>query len=248
DSLAVMAANAQLIPGYSSRLAGVARSMPTSRAVDRVAAAKDFDCYETPTGWKFFGNLMDADRITLCGEESFGTGSSHIREKDGLWAVLYWLNIMAARKQPAHAIVREHWRRYGRDFFTRHDYENLDAAAAGELMQSLREGLAALVGQEFAGHTVSAADDFQYTDPVDGAVSKDQGIRVFFEDDARIVYRLSGTGTDGATLRVYCDNFQLDPSLLEVDTQRALASLLQAADDIAGITSRTGRTSPDVIT
>lgn len=248
DSLAVLAANAHLVPGYSSRLVGVARSMPTSRAVDRVAAAKGFDCHETPTGWKFFGNLMDANMITLCGEESFGTGSSHVREKDGLWAVLFWLNIMAARKQPAHAIVREHWRQYGRDFFTRHDYENLDATLAGELMQGLRDSLASLVGQAFAGHTVSAADDFRYTDPVDGSISEGQGIRVFFDDDARIVYRLSGTGTDGATLRVYCDRFQLDPSLLEVDTQRGLASLLRAADEIAGIGARTGRTGPDVIT
>ena len=248
DSLAVLAANADLIPGYAGGIAGVARSMPTSRAVDRVAAVGGFDCFETPTGWKFFGNLMDAGKITLCGEESFGTGSSHVREKDGLWAVLFWLNIIAARKQPAQSIVREHWRRYGRDFFTRHDYENLDAGAAGDLMQSLRDRLHDLPGQAFAGHTVSAADDFSYTDPVDGSVSEGQGLRVLFDDDARIVYRLSGTGTGGATLRVYCDNFQLDPSLLEVDTQRALASVLAAADAIAGIRSRTGRTAPDVIT
>ena len=248
DSLAVLAANAELIPGYAGGIAGVARSMPTSRAVDRVAAVGGFDCFETPTGWKFSGNLMDAGRITLCGEESFGTGSSHVREKDGLWAVLFWLNIIAARKQPAQSIVREHWRRYGRDFFTRHDYESLDAGAAGDLMQSLRERLHDLPGQAFAGHTVSAADDFSYTDPVDGSVSEGQGLRVLFDDDARIVYRLSGTGTGGATLRVYCDNFQLDPSLLEVDTQRALASVLAAADAIADIRSRTGRTAPDVIT
>ncbi len=248
DSLAVLAANAELIPGYAGGIAGVARSMPTSRAVDRVATVGGFDCFETPTGWKFFGNLMDAGKITLCGEESFGTGSSHVREKDGLWAVLFWLNIIAARKQPAQSIVREHWRSYGRDFFTRHDYENLDAGAAGDLMQSLRDRLHDLPGQAFAGHTVSAADDFSYTDPVDGSVSEGQGLRVLFDDDARIVYRLSGTGTGGATLRVYCDNFQLDPSLLEVDTQRALASVLTAADAIAGIGSRTGRTAPDVIT
>lgn len=249
DSLAVLAANAHLIPGYAAgRLTGVARSMPTSRAIDRVAAARGFNCYETPTGWKFFGNLMDAGLISLCGEESFGTGSSHVREKDGLWAVLYWLNIIAVRKQPAHAIVREHWRQYGRDFFTRHDYENIDATIAGELMHALQENLPGLVGQTFAGHTVSAADDFRYVDPVDSSVSEGQGIRILFEDDARIVFRLSGTGTAGATLRVYCDSFQLDPSLLEVDTQRALASILQAADDIAGIARRTGRASPDVIT
>ncbi len=248
DSLAVLAANAHLIPGYNGRLAGVARSMPTSRAVDRVAATKGFDCHETPTGWKFFGNLMDAGLITLCGEESFGTGSNHVREKDGLWAVLYWLNIIAARKQSAHAIVREHWRQYGRDFFTRHDYENVDAAAAEALMDALRKSLPRLSGQTFSGHTVSAADDFRYVDPVDGSVSEGQGIRIVFEDDARIVYRLSGTGTAGATLRVYCDSFQRDPSLLEVDTQRALGSVLRAANDIAGIVSRTGRTSPDVIT
>jgi phosphoglucomutase len=248
DSLAVLAANAHVIPGYGGRIAGVARSMPTSRAVDRVAAARGFACYETPTGWKFFGSLMDAGHITLCGEESFGTGSSHVREKDGLWAVLFWLNVIAARRQPAHAIVREHWRQYGRDFFTRHDYENLPAEGAEALIHALRERLADLPGQNFAGHTVERADDFRYTDPVDGSVSEQQGIRVFLDNDARIVYRLSGTGTEGATLRIYCDSYQLDPALLEVDTQRALAGVLEAAAGIARLKEFTGRSAPDVIT
>lgn len=247
DSLAVIAANAHLVPGYQE-LAGVARSMPTSRAVDRVAAVRGIDCYETPTGWKFFGNLMDDGRITLCGEESFGTGSSHVREKDGLWAVLFWLNIIAVRKQPAGAILREHWRDFGRDYFTRHDYEGLDGEAASGLMDALRARLGALPGQTFGEHTVSSADDFSYSDPVDGSQSAGQGVRIVLEDGGRLVFRLSGTGTSGATLRLYCDSYQRDPALLELTTQRALAPLLECADAIAGIRERTGRDSPDVIT
>lgn len=247
DSLAVIAANASLVPGYA-QLAGVARSMPTSRAVDRVASILGIECYETPTGWKFFGNLMDAGKITLCGEESFGTGSDHIREKDGLWAVLFWLNIIAARKQPAHAIVREHWRHYGRDYFTRHDYEAIDSSVASALLEDLRAGIATLPGQSFSGHTVASADDFSYTDPVDGSQSTAQGVRILFEDDARLVFRLSGTGTSGATLRVYCDAHQRDPALMELGAQRALESLLAAANDIAGICARIGRDAPDVVT
>jgi phosphoglucomutase len=216
--------------------------------VDRVASSLGIECYETPTGWKFFGNLMDAGKISLCGEESFGTGSDHVREKDGLWAVLFWLNIIAARKQPAHAIVREHWRHYGRDYFTRHDYEGIDSAVASTLLEDLRAGLEKLPGQTFSGHTVASADDFSYTDPVDGSLSVAQGVRILFEDDARLVFRLSGTGTSGATLRVYCDTHERDPALMELGAQRALQSLLAAANDIAGIRARTGRDAPDVIT
>lgn len=247
DSLAVLAANAHLVPGYRS-LSGVARSMPTSRAVDRVARARGIDCYETPTGWKFFGNLLDDGRITLCGEESFGTGSDHLREKDGLWAVLFWLNIIAVRRQPALAILREHWREFGRDYFTRHDYEGVDADGAAALMASLRDRLQSLPGQSFAGEVVTAADDFAYDDPVDGSHSSGQGLRISFEGGGRLVFRLSGTGTAGATLRLYCESYQRDPTLLELDTQRALAPLLAVARELADIERHTGRAGPDVIT
>lgn len=248
DSLAVLTDNAELAPGYRDGLAGVARSMPTSPAVDRVAEARGISCYQTPTGWKFFGNLMDAGHITLCGEESFGTGSSHVREKDGLWAVLFWLNIIAVRKQSARAIMREHWQRYGRDYFSRHDYENLDSQRAAALMQSLRDKLSTLRGCEVEGHKVAYADEFAYTDPVDNSVSGGQGLRILFEDGARVVLRLSGTGTSGATLRVYYDRYERDPALLELDAQRALTSLISAADSLAGISQYTDRNSPDVIT
>ncbi|TDG14918.1 alpha-D-glucose phosphate-specific phosphoglucomutase [Seongchinamella unica] len=248
DSLAVLTDNAELVPGYRDGLAGVARSMPTSPAVDRVAEALGISCYQTPTGWKFFGNLMDAGRITLCGEESFGTGSSHVREKDGLWAVLFWLNIIAVRKQSARAIVREHWQRYGRDYFSRHDYENLNSEGATALIQGLRDNLSTLRGREIEGHKVAYADEFAYTDPVDNSVSRGQGLRILFEDGARVVLRLSGTGTSGATLRVYYDRYERDPALLELDAQKALASLIIAADTLAGIRQHTGRESPDVIT
>lgn len=247
DSLAIIAANAHLVPAYAE-LSGVARSMPTSRAVDRVAAALDLECYEVPTGWKFFGNLMDAGRISLCGEESFGTGSDHVREKDGLWAVLFWLNIIAVRKQPVHAIAREHWLQYGRDYFTRHDYEGLDASIASALMNDLRDSLPTLAGRVVGEHTVTSADDYSYTDPVDGSTSAGQGIRILFEDDARAVFRLSGTGTSGATLRVYCDRQEKDPARMEMGTQKALSSLLDAANELAGISQRTGRAAPDVTT
>jgi phosphoglucomutase len=248
DSLAVLTANAHLVPAYRNGLAGVARSMPTSRAVDRVAEALGISSYQVPTGWKFFGNLMDAGKITLCGEESFGTGSSHVREKDGLWAVLFWLNIIAAREQSARAIVREHWQRYGRDYFSRHDYENLDSEGAAALMRTLQGRLSTLRGASFGGHVVVYADDFQYTDPVDGSVSRGQGLRIMFEDGGRLVFRLSGTGTSGATLRVYLDRYERDPSLLETDTQRAVASLAAAAEALANIRQHTGRERPDVIT
>ncbi len=248
DSLAVLAANAHLVPGYKQGLAGVARSMPTSRAVDRVAQALNIPCYETPTGWKFFGNLMDAGKMTLCGEESFGTGSDHIREKDGLWAVLFWLNVIAERSQPARSIVREHWQRFGRDYFSRHDYEGVDSESAQKMMQRLGDRLADLPGQEFAGLKIESADNFHYRDPVDGSESSGQGIRLFFEQGGRIVMRLSGTGTSGATLRVYFDRYQHDASLIGQDPQKALAELIAAADQIAGIQASTGRKAPDVIT
>lgn len=248
DSLAVLAANATLVPGYEAGLDGVARSMPTSRAVDRVAKALEIPCYETPTGWKFFGNLMDAGRITLCGEESFGTGSDHVREKDGLWAVLFWLNIIAAQDKPARAIVRDHWQQYGRDFFTRHDFEQVDSAGASDMIERLREQLGSLPGKSFAGLTVETADDFAYTDPIDDSRSEHQGVRVFFENGARAVFRLSGTGTSGATVRMYCDRFERDPALLESDTQRALASVIDAAKEVSQLSAFTGRDVPDVIT
>lgn len=248
DSLAVIAANAHLVPAYSDGIAGVARSMPTSRAVDRVAAALKVDCFETPTGWKFFGNLLDAGKITLCGEESFGTGSSHVREKDGLWAVLCWLNIIAVKKQPLCSIVRSHWAQHGRDYFTRHDYEALNSEQAQQMIADLRQRLDSLAGQSINDLLIESADDFHYLDPVDGSETSGQGIRIFFTNGSRIVLRLSGTGTEGATLRVYLDSFQNDPTMLSQDTQKALKPLIDAANKLVGITRNTGRDQPDVIT
>ncbi|MGB5338694.1 MAG: alpha-D-glucose phosphate-specific phosphoglucomutase [Gammaproteobacteria bacterium] len=248
DSLAVIAASARLIKGYAAGIRGVARSMPTSQAVDRVAAALGVDCYETPTGWKFFGNLLDANRITLCGEESFGTGSDHIREKDGLWAVLFWLNLLAVRQQSVAEIVQAHWRKFGRNFYTRYDYEAIDTAAANDLMAHLQTRLAALPGTALDGYTVEHADDFAYTDPVDGSVAEHQGIRIGFTDGSRIVYRLSGTGTEGATLRVYLEAYEPDPEKQDRETAAVLQPLVEIATGIAGIESRTGRTQPTVIT
>ena len=248
DSLAVLAANAQLVPGYANGLKGIARSMPTSAAADRVAAALGVASYETPTGWKFFGNLLDAGKATLCGEESAGTGSDHVREKDGVWAVLFWLNILAVRGESVEAIVRDHWQRYGRNFYSRHDYEGVDSAAANGLMQHLRDSLAALPGQRVDGHTIASADDFAYTDPVDGSVTTAQGVRIGLADGSRIVFRLSGTGTEGATLRVYLERFEADAAKHSVETQQALAPLIALADKLAGIRARTGRAQPTVIT
>ena len=248
DSLAVLAANAQLAPGYRDGLAGVARSMPTSMAADRVAEALGIPCYETPTGWKFFGNLLDAGRVTLCGEESFGTGSNHVREKDGLWAVLFWLNILAARRTGVAAIVQAHWQKYGRTFYTRHDYEEIDLGAGEILMARLRDRLESLPGRHFSGIQVTGADDFSYTDPIDGSISRGQGIRVFFGPATRIVYRLSGTGTVGATLRVYIERHESAPERHALDAQEALAALITAADEIAEIRALTGREQPDVVT
>ncbi len=248
DSLALLAANATLAPGYKQGLAGVARSMPTSAAADRVAKALNIPCYETPTGWKFFGNLMDAGKVTLCGEESFGTGSSHVREKDGLWAVLFWLNILAVRKQSVEAIVREHWAKYGRNFYSRYDYEGLPKEAANGVMQHLRDSFAALAGKQFGKYTVNACDDFSYTDPVDGSVSKGQGVRILFSDGSRIIFRLSGTGTEGATLRVYLEAYEADVTRHHLDAQEALKDLIQIALDISELLTRTGRNKPTVIT
>ena len=248
DSLAIIAANAHLAPGYKAGITGIARSMPTSSAADRVAEKLGVTCYETPTGWKFFGNLLDADLATVCGEESFGTGSNHVREKDGLWAVLMWLNILAARRMSVAEIVAEHWASYGRNYYTRHDYEEVDAAAADGLMSDLRARLATLPGTVINGLTVERADDFAYTDPVDGSVTTKQGLRVFFTEGSRIVYRLSGTGTAGATLRVYIERFVTDPARLDLDTQDTLADLIAIARILPDIEGRTGRSEPTVIT
>ena len=248
DSLAVMAANAHHIKGYAGGIRGVARSMPTSQAVDRVADALGLDCYETPTGWKFFGNLLDAKRITLCGEESFGTGSDHVREKDGLWAVLFWLNLLAVRKMSVKEIVQEHWRKFGRNFYTRYDYEEIDTEAANGLMNHLQARLSELPGSMLDGYTVDYADNFAYTDPVDGSISENQGIRIGFTDGSRIVYRLSGTGTAGATLRIYLEAYEPVPEKQDLETASVMQPLVDIATGMAEIEARTGRSEPTVIT
>src|SRR3954454_2489473 len=247
DSLAVLAANTRLVPWFRDGLPGVARSMPTSRAVDRVAAALGIDCYETPTGWKYSGSLLDPGRIALCGEESAGTSSNHIREKDGLWAVLFWLNVLAVRREPAAQILAGHWRRCGRHFYARHDYEALPSQDADRLIHRLRDRQHALPGQHFGEHIVSRADDFSYTDPIDGSVSAHQGIRVEFEDGARVVYRLSGTGTEGAILRVYLERFEPDPARHNVANDAALAPLAATAAVVADLETMIGRSGPSVV-
>jgi phosphoglucomutase len=246
DSLALLAANAHLAPGYSKGLAGVARSMPTSCGVDRVAAKLGIKSFETPTGWKFFGNLLDAGLITMCGEESAGTGSNHVREKDGLWAVLLWLNILAKRRQSVAEIVTEHWAEYGRNYYSRHDYEEVDADAASKLMKFLRDKLPTLKGEKVGALAVATADDFSYHDVVDDSDTANQGIRIIFDDGSRVIYRLSGTGTAGATLRVYIEKYEA--RVLGLETQAALADLIGFARGLAGIAERTGRTEPTVIT
>jgi phosphoglucomutase len=248
DSLAALAANAHLAPGYARGLKGIARSMPTSGAADRVAHALGLPLHETPTGWKFFGNLLDAGMATICGEESAGTGSDHVREKDGLWAVLLWLNILAVRRESMADIMAGHWARFGRNYYARHDYEGLESAAAEQLMDELRAALPALPGRTTGSLTIAGADEFEYLDPVDGSLSCGQGLRLQFEGGARIVFRLSGTGTSGATLRVYLERYEEPDGILDAETAVALADLIAAADDLAGITRHTGRKTPTVIT
>jgi phosphoglucomutase len=248
DSLAILAANAKLVPAYKDGLAGIARSMPTSQAADRVAAKLGIDCYETPTGWKFFGNLMDAGKVTLCGEESFGTGSNHIREKDGLWAVLFWLNILAVRGESVEAIVREHWRTYGRNYYSRHDYEGVAIDRANDLVALVQGTMPTLKGRRFGVYEVDYADDFSYTDPIDGSVSNKQGMRIGFTDGSRIVLRLSGTGTQGATLRVYFESFMADPTQHDRGVQEALGGLMAIVEELAQIRKHTGMDKPTVIT
>ena len=248
DSLAILAASARLVPGYADGIAGIARSMPTSAAADRVAEELGVPCYETPTGWKFFGNLMDAGKVTLCGEESFGTGSSHVREKDGLWAVLFWLNILAIKRQSVEDLVKRHWARFGRNVYSRHDFEGLPSEAANAIMQHLREHFAVWPDQVFGRYTVKQCDDFSYTDPVDGSVSKAQGVRIQFTDGSRIVFRLSGTGTEGATLRIYLEAYEPDVSQHHLDAQEALAEMIQIALQLSQLVERTGRKKPTVIT
>ena len=248
DSLAIMAANAHLIPAYAKGLSGVARSMPTSQAVDRVAAKYKLPCFETPTGWKFFGNLLDAGKITLCGEESFGTGSDHVREKDGLWAVLFWLNLIARKRQSVADIVKEHWKLFGRDIYCRHDYEAVETTIANGIVEHLRNQFPALAGRVFGEYTVKYADEFSYQDPVDGSISKNQGLRIGFTNGSRIVFRLSGTGTVGATLRIYIERFEPDVSKHDQDAQVALAELIDLAERFCEVKKRTGRTEPDVVT
>jgi phosphoglucomutase len=248
DSLAMLAANAHLAKGYTGGLKGIARSMPTSAAADRVAEALGIPAFETPTGWKFFGNLLDAGMATICGEESAGTGSDHVREKDGLWAVLLWLNILAVRGQSVDAIARDHWAKFGRNYYARHDYEGVESDRADALMAALRASLATLPGTAVGGLVVEAADDFAYTDPTDGSVSRNQGVRVLFEGGSRVVFRLSGTGTSGATLRVYLERYEPVGGDLDRETGDMLADIVAAAEHIAGIVRHSGRTAPDVVT
>ena len=248
DSLAIIAANATLAPGYAAGIKGIARSMPTSTAADRVAEALGVSCFETPTGWKYFGNLMDAGMATLCGEESYGTGSDHVREKDGLWAVLFWLNIIAASGKSVDQLVTEHWARFGRNYYSRHDYEAVDATAADGMMAALREKLTALAGQTLGDYRVALADDFVYTDPVDNSIASRQGVRIVMTDGSRIVFRLSGTGTEGATIRVYLERYEADPAKHQLETQQALSGLIAIADSVSELRQRTGRTQPSVVT
>ncbi|MFU2488347.1 alpha-D-glucose phosphate-specific phosphoglucomutase [Thauera sp. WH-1] len=249
DSLAVLAEHATRVPGYRAGLAGIARSMPTSRAADKVAAALGITCHETPTGWKFFGNLLDAGQATLCGEESYGTGSNHVREKDGLWAVLFWLNLLASSGRSVEELVRAHWARFGRHYYSRHDWEGIPTARADALMAELRASLPSLAGRDCGdGLRIASADDFAYTDPVDGSVSNGQGVRLLFADGSRIVFRLSGTGTEGATLRVYLERYEPDPAHHDQPVQQALGALIRIADELAGIRRHSGMGAASVVT
>ncbi len=248
DSVAVIAANAHLIKGYKNGLKGLARSMPTSCALDAVAKELKIECFETPTGWKFFGNLLDAGRLSICGEESFGTSSDHVREKDGLWAVLCWLNLLAVKKLSVNNIVNEHWRKFGRNFYSRHDYEEVDSKIANTIAADLRDRLATLAGRKFGALEVSRADDFSYRDPIDNSLSENQGLRLIFSDNSRIILRLSGTGTKGATLRLYFEKIEKDPAKMNLDPQTALAPLIKLAEELTDIRKLTGRLEPTVIT
>ena len=248
DSLAMLAANAQLAPGYARGLRGIARSMPTSAAADRVAAVLGIPCFETPTGWKYFGNLLDAGMVTICGEESAGTGSDHIREKDGLWAVLLWLNILAVRKMSVAALARAHWARFGRNYYARHDYEELPVADADNLMNALKAALPSMPGTKFGYLEVTLADSFAYDDPVDGTLSANQGVRICFADGSRAVFRLSGTGTEGATLRVYLERYEPPQGIIDATPSEMLASLASVVELIAGVHRYTGRAGPDIVT
>ena len=248
DSLAVICANYKAVKGYSSGILGIARSMPTSQAANKVADFLGIDCYETPTGWKFFGNLMDGNKVTSCGEESFGTGSNHVREKDGLWAILFWLNIIANAKKSVSEIVKDHWIKFGRNYYSRHDYENIDTDVANALMDHIREQFSSLGGKEFGEYIVSTADDFNYIDSIDGSETSKQGIRIIFTNGSRIIYRLSGTGTKGSTLRIYIEKYESEISKQSQDTQVALSDLIKIADDIGEIIKRTGMKQPTVIT
>ncbi len=248
DSLAVICANYKAVKGYSSGILGIARSMPTSQAANKVADFLGIDCYETPTGWKFFGNLMDGNKVTICGEESFGTGSNHVREKDGLWAILFWLNIIANTKKSVSEIVKDHWIKFGRNYYSRHDYENIDTDVANALMDHIREQFSSLGGKEFGEYMVSTADDFNYIDSIDGSETSKQGIRIIFTNGSRIIYRLSGTGTKGSTLRIYIEKYESEISKQSQDTQVALSDLIKIADDIGEIIKRTGMKQPTVIT
>jgi len=248
DSLAVLTAKAHLAPAYKVGLAGVARSMPTSRMVDRVAKSLGIGCYETPTGWKFFGNLLDAGKVTLCGEESAGTGSDHVREKDGLWAVLLWLNILAETKLSVADLMTDLWGTHGRCYYSRHDYEDVDSDKAGAMVDALRAQLPTLTGTKIAGLTVDTADEFAYDDPVDASRSTGQGIRIVFTDGARVVFRLSGTGTQGATIRIYLEQLETAADSLQMAPDVALEKVRHAALELSDLTAKTGRTDPDVIT
>ena len=248
DSLAVMAANAHLLPGYKNGISGIARSMPTSMAADHVARRMGIKCYETPTGWKFFGNLLDAGLINLCGEESFGTGSDHIREKDGVWAVLFWLNLIAVKKQSVANIVNQHWQGFGRNYYSRHDYENVEMNIAQEILSDIEAKLSSLPGHNWGDYHVMAADNFSYRDPVDNSLSENQGIRILFENESRIIVRMSGTGTQGATLRLYFEQYQPIAGILDAAPQNQLANLIAIAEDLTQLKQRSGRSAPDVTT
>ena len=248
DSLALLTAKAHLAPAYKAGLSGVARSMPTSRAVDRVANVMGIECYETPTGWKFFGTLLDAGKVTLCGEESAGTGSNHVREKDGLWAVLLWLNILAETQKSVSDLMSDLWKTYGRCYYSRLDYENVESAKANTMIDSLRDKLGELVGKIIEGMIVKSADEFSYTDPVDHSKSPAQGVRIEFEGGARAVFRLSGTGTQGATIRLYLEELQTNPHRLHDDPVDVLQNVRTAALAVSNLVAITGRNAPDVCT